>query len=917
MAHADPEHFHAALAELAATHGEVAAILAPGRASLSFAQLLARVVEIRAALNALGIGCGDRVVAALPASADTAVCFFAVAACATYVPLNPEYTEDEFDRYLVRLRPKAVIVPAGAGAAIRTAAGRQRIRIIDLVSDATAPAGEFELRCDIATDCADPRWAGSEDLALILLTSGMTDRPKLVPMKHRHLTAHARASTSHLRIGGGDRFLHITPMFHGHGLKSGLVLPVLAGSGVICAPGVDVAAIFMSMATMGATWYSAGYALQRAIFDRVRDFRGVAERAKLRFSVSSSGPVDLRVVGGLEAAFGAPVLNRYSSSETCVLTCEPLPPGIRKPGTAGVPVLNEIRVVDPHGAHLGVGEEGEVVARGPGVMDGYLDDPELNARTFVDGWFRTGDAGRLDEDGYLTLTGRIKELINRGGEKIAPNEVERVIAEHPAVGRVCVFGIPHPTLGEEVAAAVVPAQPALADERSIIEFAYARLASFKVPRRVIFTRELPTTAVGKTDRRAVARAYAAEKSAVPSAPQPDAPASRVEHDVAALWRKILDVETIRHDTDFFLSGGDSLKITELLVAIQQRFGVRTSMREILDEGATVAGIARLIARAPIDTRCVDALPEGVMPLKVDGDRPPLFAIPGSDGNPGAYVHFCQLLDDRQPLYGLVSRGLDGTAEPLDLMPAIAADHIRRMRALQPTGPYLLIGACFGGRVAYEVARQLDAAGERIAFLAMLDPSPPFTDSEARPRGESALHARARQRSRLLRFVLGRMRLYAAELRHLDGPARRAFVRAKLKLVREIILRRDLFRGDRRELHAKAVYEANHAAGQHYIPGPYAGAAIVVFTEGRVTVGPRNYRLDWLDLVPQCGAPRYVPGRDTGDMLIPPNVYTLAARVNDWLDDAHADTRDKLGAPARHGAPEEIRTPPAEPAGQRT
>ena len=406
--------------------------------------------------------------------------------------------------------------------------------------------------------------------------------------------------------------------------------------------------------------------------------------------------------------------------ETCVLTCEPLPPAIRKRGTAGIPMLNEVRVVDSRGAPLGAGEEGEIVARGPGVMDGYVGDPELNARAFVDGWFRTGDAGRLDQDGYLTITGRIKELINRGGEKIAPNEIERVIAGHPAVDRVCVFGIAHPTLGEEVVAAVVPAHDAVADERAIIEFAGSRLAAFKVPRRVVFTSGLPTIAAGKIDRQALARAYAASNLVAQSqAPEPEASPSPVEGDVAALWRKILNVEKVRHDTDFFLSGGDSLKITELLVAIQKRFGVRTSMREILGEGATIAGIARLIARAPIDQRCVDALPEGVMPLKVDGDRPPLFALPGSDGNPASYVHFCQLLDDRQPLYGLVSRGLDGAAKPLDRMPAIAADHIRRMRALQPTGPYFLIGRVFGGRVAYEVARQLEASGERVAFLAML------------------------------------------------------------------------------------------------------------------------------------------------------------------------------------------------------
>ena len=493
----ETDHFHAALAACAVTHGDVAAILAPGRTPLRFAQLLDRVVEIRATLNTLGIGRGDRVAAALPASADTALCFLGVAACATYAPLNPDYTEDEFARYLARLQPKAVIVPADAGTAVRNAAGRLGIRVIDLVGSTAGCAGAFELRCDAVTDGAPPQWAAGEDLALILLTSGMTDRPKLVPMKHRHLLAHVRASSAHFALGRRDRYLHTMPMFHGHGLKSGVALPLLAGSGVICAPGFDVASFFENMAAMEATWYSAGYTLQQAIFDRLREFRGVAERARLRFIVTSSGPTNPSVVRGLEAAFGAPVLNRYSTSETCVISCEPLPPRIRKPGTAGVPVLNEIGIVDARGSRLGPGEDGEVVTRGPGVMDGYLDEPEVNDRAFVDGWFRTGDAGRLDADGYLTITGRIKEVINRGGEKVAPMEVERVIAEHPAVARVCVFGIPHPTLGEEVAAAVVPTKDGADSERSIVEFANARLAGFKVPRRVFFTAGLSPSGSGK------------------------------------------------------------------------------------------------------------------------------------------------------------------------------------------------------------------------------------------------------------------------------------------------------------------------------------------------------------------------------------------------------------------------------------
>jgi thioesterase domain-containing protein len=230
----------------------------------------------------------------------------------------------------------------------------------------------------------------------------------------------------------------------------------------------------------------------------------------------------------------------------------------------------------------------------------------------------------------------------------------------------------------------------------------------------------------------------------------------------------------------------------------------------------------------------------------------------------------------------VSRGFDGRETPLDRVEAIAADHLNAIRAFQPTGPYRLIGACFGGRVAYEMARQLVGAGERVDFLCLLDPSPPFTNSRGLPRLPVRIGS---SRSQLARFVTRRLRLYAAEFMDLNWRQRAAFVSAKLAVMREIILRRDPFRGDRSEVHAVALHEANQVAGRRYVPEPYDGPVILALTEGRVVSAVRNYRLDWLELMPHCGPLQYVPGRDTGDMLIPPNVQVLADRVNAWLLDA--------------------------------
>jgi len=894
MADAIPAAFHDALASLAERLGDGEAIVAPERKPLRFGELFRCVERTRTTLNRAGIGRGDRVVAALARGPEAAVCFFGVAACATYVPLDPDYTEDELCRYLAKLEPKAVIVSSGDAGAIRQAAHRLGIRVLEIHAGASGPAGTFDWRGADPAPCVAPQWAGAEDVALILLTSGTTAVPKFVPLKHRHLTALARAAQAHYGLGAADRLLHTMPMFHGNGLKSALVAPILSGSTVICPPRFDVPSFFECMSALRPTWYSASYTVQRAILDRIGEHRRIAADARLRFIVSGSGRIDAKVVRGLEAAFGAPVLNRYSMSETGMLACDPLPPGVRKPGTAGVCAGNELRVADERGRARPRGEEGEIQTRGPSVFEGYLDESVHDARSFVDGWFRTGDLGRIGDDGYVTITGRIKELINRGGEKIGPQEVERVIGEHPAVADVCVFAIAHPTLGEDVAAAVIPVDDVDASEQSIVEFARKRLAAFKVPRRVVFVHEFPKGTAGKIDRKRLAQACA--PIALSSIERRHVPGDRVsslERDVAALWRTILDAPNARSDVDFFLSGGDSLRLTELMVAIRQRFGVNVGMRQIFGEGATIAGLVHVVERALREKGRDEPLPERLVPIKIDGDRAALFAIPDSDGNASMFAHLGRLLDARQPLFGLESRGLDGTSAPLESVEAIAADHLSTIRMFQPQGPYFLVGACFGGRVAYELARQLESIQERVALLIMLDPSAPFTDSKGVPRGRAGMPAASRAWSLLPRFVARRLRMYVREIRRLDGAQRLAFVAGRLGLVREIIRRRDLFRGDRSELNRIVVYEANQAAGRRHVPkGPYAGPAIVALTNERADSQSRNLRLDWLDLIPECGPPQDFPGRDIGDLLVPPTVHAVAAAIDRWLDDAHAGEEER-------------------------
>jgi oxalate---CoA ligase len=889
----EPRNFWKLFSALAATSGDVQAIVAPGRPSLRFADVPLRLEAIRDALHGFGITRGDRVVVVLPRGPEMAFCFLGVAACATVVPLNPQFTEDEFHRYLSRLRPTAVIAGEGHGRAIRSVASMLGIEILELTSMASGPAGAFKLDGRLRPAARPPEWADEDDIAVVLLTSGTTSAQKLVPLRHRHLIAYARGAKTAFGLGSDDRCLHVVPMFHSQGLKSSLLWPLAAGGGVICPAVVDVPSIFDAMATLQPTWYTANPTLHQAILDAADQHREILRRTNLRFILAGAGRLDPKIMRGLEDAFGVPVIEGYSMSETGKLTANPLPPRVRKRGTVGVPLYNEVRIIDESGAAVGPGQQGEVVARGPSVFDGYLDDPHANAEAFVDGWFRTGDLGWFDDDGYLTLTGRIKDVINRGGEKIGALEVERVLCDHPAVGRACVFGIPHPTLGEEVVASVIPAALAQASEEAIRAFARQRLAPFKVPRRIFFTTAFPTGASGKIDKRQLAR-LGADLLAAPSdaaARRDAAEPSVLEAEVAALWHSVLGERAASVDRDFFLSGGDSLKAVELFAAIQARFGVELDLRHIFDAGSTVAGLADLIERERAERTPGPTLPVGLIPLKTDGARPPLFGVP-PNGEPACFMDLARLLDPEQPLYGLRARGVDGQCRPLSRLGEIAADHVATIRALPSRGARCLMGVCLGGLVAQEMARQLEASGEPVALLVLLDPAPPFTDLRGRPRRARAIDMRLKGRMHAVRFLLARLRLYAHELVQTKGERRVAFLREKLRLFRAVVGQHALLPTDPREFYLSAVFDANRAAARRHVPGVYRGRTLLCFSTDLPVAGSHDHRLDWLSLLPDA-AVQWVPGRDSGDMLKRPQILTLAQHVNAWLAQSHAAmTSDK-------------------------
>ena len=470
------------------------------RPPLTHAALRRHMAATRAALNRFGIGRRDRVAIVLPNGPEMATTFLCVAAGATTAPLNPGYRESEFDFYLRDLDARAIILEAGEDGPARAAAVALKIPVIELRARAEA-AGLFDLVGDAGEPPAMPGPAEADDTALVLHTSGTTSRPKIVPLSQRNLCASARNIVDSLTLTPTDACLNIMPLFHIHGLMAAVLSSLAAGASVHCSPGFNALKFFAWMARARPSWYTAVPTMHQAILARAARNRSIVAGARLRLIRSSSSSLPPQVMAGLEEVFGAPVIESYGMTEAShQMTSNPLPPAVRKPGTVGRAAGPEVAIMSEDGTLLPPGAVGEIVIRGENVTAGYENNPTANAAAFTDGWFRTGDQGVLDAEGYLSITGRLKEIINRGGEKISPREVDEVLLDHPAVAQALTFAMPHLKLGEEVAAVVVLREGAEADARALRDFAAARLAEFKVPRRIVFLDEIPKGATGKLQR---------------------------------------------------------------------------------------------------------------------------------------------------------------------------------------------------------------------------------------------------------------------------------------------------------------------------------------------------------------------------------------------------------------------------------
>jgi len=485
---------------LAAGADDAIALAAPGAQPLAYRGLRLVVARCGQRLNAAGIGRGDRVAIVLPNGPEMAAAFVAIASFAASAPLNPAYRAEEFDFYLTDLNARALVVERGSTSPAVEVARRRGIVVMELLAAAEG-AGAFDLDAPRSGAAARGGMAEPGDVALILHTSGTTSRPKIVPLTQANICASACNVRDTLALTPSDRGLNIMPLFHIHGLIAGLLAPLTAGGSVCCTPGFNALKFFAWMQEAKPTWYTAVPTMHQAILARAAHNREIIAANPLRFIRSSSSSIPPQVIREIEEVFGAPLIESYGMTEAAhQMASNPLPPRKRVPGSVGVAAGPEVAIMDEQGDLAPPGATGEIVIRGPNVTAGYENNPKANAEAFTHGWFRTGDQGVMDAEGYLTITGRLKEIINRGGEKVSPREVDEVLMDHPAVQQVVTFAIPHEKLGEEVGAAVVLREGQSASEKELREFAARRLADFKVPRKILFLDEIPKGATGKLQR---------------------------------------------------------------------------------------------------------------------------------------------------------------------------------------------------------------------------------------------------------------------------------------------------------------------------------------------------------------------------------------------------------------------------------
>ncbi len=550
------------LADHSSRYGSKQAIIIEASDPISHAGIWRQTERTLQQLNALGIGRGDRVAIVLPQGPELAVAFLTVASVATAAPLNPAFHQAEFEFYLKDLDTRALILMKDDQSVARSAAIACGIEIIELV---TLDDGSFDLSGRPQEQLSPCGFSEPDDIALILHTSGTTSRPKMVPLTHLNLCASAHHISQTLELSDRDICLNIMPLFHIHGLVACVLASLAAGGTTICTRKFEASSFQSWLNSWKPTWYSAVPTMHQAILEELRSQNRTTIHSNLRLIRSSSAALPPTVMADLENAFRVPVIESYGMTEAShQMASNPLPPGARKPSCVGLPAGPEIAILNEIGDRLEHGKVGEIAIRGANVTKGYLGNPAANETAFHHGWLRTGDQGYFDPEGYLFISGRLKELINRGGEKISPREIDEVLLKHPKVKQAVAFAVPHPRLGEDIAAAVILHAQTECTEVELRNHVMNLMPAFKTPSRIIIVSDIPRGATGKIQRIGLADKLKDQLNA--KYEESKTPTEKMIDD---MFCEVLGCEPGGRQGNFFMLGGDSLRATQVIARLSK------------------------------------------------------------------------------------------------------------------------------------------------------------------------------------------------------------------------------------------------------------------------------------------------------------------------------------------------------------
>jgi acyl-CoA synthetase (AMP-forming)/AMP-acid ligase II/thioesterase domain-containing protein/acyl carrier protein len=694
-------------------------IAGSGLNPVSYEMLSEHVNYLSQSLSEFGIRGGDIVPVVLSGSAEAIIVLLSVLKITVCAPMNPDFQEADFESSILKLNARAIIVEDNNNTLIQTIALKLGIPTIKLlikkIDSNIQLSFSFPKEKLIRQDARI-----NPETALLLFTSATTGNTKLVPLTHNQIISMVSSMRSAFPAADNGRVLIITPHFHLHCLLS-MLIQFFSGGTIISTSGFDSNQFINWIRDFHPTQFTANPTIFRAILSLGIKHNLLENFKAFRFVTCAGSLLTDQLRDEIELTLGVPVIEGYGLTESGRVTMTPLNPAYRKPNSVGRICGSQVTISDTvNCAALPIGEIGEILLKGDSVIQSYYDDEEANILSFTNGWFRTGDLGRLDEDGFLFLVGRIKEMINRGAEKILPYEIEEIICRNQAVNEAVVFGYPHPRLGEDIGVCIVLKLPLKAPE--LRKFLSQYLAPYKIPRLIIFLDEIPKGPTGKPQRSNMANILSINPRFDKLEYNNSESLDLFEEKIAKVWSELLNIEYIGKNEDFYLLGGDSLLAVQMLTIVEQEFGFKIET-DILARTTSLSDFANAIKEIQNNTDIENYIKNkepNIVTLQPLGNNPPLFLFHLLNNNIIFYKDLIKHLGNSNPIFGLrLSEKIDSKSQK-NKIELIAKKHVESIKKVQSKGPYFLGGYSSGGVSAYETARQLVKQGDEIGMIILID-----------------------------------------------------------------------------------------------------------------------------------------------------------------------------------------------------